>query len=490
MSEGVLSDNAHDSDASAGDRRLLDRLRGGDEAAFAELFSRHADTVRRFAARQAGHTDADDLAAESFFRMLQAIRRGAGPSENVRTYLLTVARRVAWEWSDRRRDVPVSDDELVRRVEPHADNVSHRAEHHLIARAFSSLPERWRNVLWRIEVEGERPAETAPHFGLSANATAALARRARDGLRAAYLQAHLATGRGEADCRPVLNRLGAYTAGGVRGLEARRIRGHLAGCGSCRSLQDELRQVCAELRGYAGLIAPTAAVFAVGKQLGGAAAAGKAAGVAGGAASGLLGKGMLLAARAKLALAAASVAAVGIVGVSAGPLIADGFGHQGVRADGGDATPYCLPVAPSSSPTLEPRPEPPAPASSAELSTGPAAIPNVVKVTPDRTGSPSVVPGTGQARASTPTAPPTSGGGPAAGTSAPAAPSETGATPPQSRSDPGQPPVTGPTGSSTPSPTRGRTAANSPSPWPTKRHWPGGERGNRPWKHGAWSGNR
>jgi len=99
--------------------------------------------------------------------------------------------------------VPVEDAELDRRAEPYADNSSRLAESTLISQAFSSLPERWRTVLWQVEVEGERPAVVAPHFGLSANATAALARRARDGLRAAYLQAHLTQDLGATACQSV-----------------------------------------------------------------------------------------------------------------------------------------------------------------------------------------------------------------------------------------------------------------------------------------------
>ena len=97
------------------DRDLLARVREGDDSAYGELFSRHADAIRRFSLRHVREAaEADDLTAEAFFRMLQAIRRGSGPTDHVRTYLLTVARRVAWEWSGRRRDVPVEDEELGR----------------------------------------------------------------------------------------------------------------------------------------------------------------------------------------------------------------------------------------------------------------------------------------------------------------------------------------------------------------------------------------
>ncbi|WP_256334721.1 sigma-70 family RNA polymerase sigma factor [Lentzea albidocapillata] len=275
------------------DRDLLARVREGDDSAYGELFSRHADAIRRFSLRHVREAaEADDLTAESFFRMLQAIRRGSGPTDHVRTYLLTVARRVAWEWSGRRRDVPVEDEELGRRVEPVSDNANSRAEHNLITRAFSSLPERWRVVLWRVEVEGERPATVAPHFGLSPNAMSALARRAREGLRAAYLQAHLAADDGRSSCAAIRSKLGTYTAGGVQGVEERRIRGHLDTCSGCTQLYTELNEVCATLRASAAyLIVPSAL--------------------------GLAFAGKVFLTKAKLAFVAASVATVGLFGTMA-----------------------------------------------------------------------------------------------------------------------------------------------------------------------------
>lgn len=237
-----------------GDRTLLERLRAGEDVAFGELFTRHSAAVFRLAlGLTSDRAEAEDLTAEAFFRVLQAIRRGSGPVDNVRGYLLIVARRVAWEWSMRRRDVPVSDEELTHRAPSDPDTSGQFTERNLIRRAFTSLPERWRKVLWKMEVEGERPAAVATNFGLSPNATAALARRARQGLRAAYLQAHLTAESSATGCRSVLEKLGAYTAGTTSGIERRRIRTHLATCQSCTAMHAELRDVFAGLRSHSGL---------------------------------------------------------------------------------------------------------------------------------------------------------------------------------------------------------------------------------------------
>ncbi|TQJ04040.1 RNA polymerase sigma factor (sigma-70 family) [Amycolatopsis cihanbeyliensis] len=339
---------------------LLQRLRDGEDAAFGELFESHAAAVRRLAlGLAADRSEAEDITAETFFRVLQALRRGSGPRDNVRAYLLTVARRVSWEWHGARKDVPVTDDELTTRAGAGTDSQSRSAEHTLITRAFTSLPERWRSVLWQTEVEGEQPAVVAPHFGLSANATAALARRARLGLRAAYLQAHLAVHRSSDGCRTVMEKLGGYTAGSVTGAEARKVRAHLIVCSSCRSTHAELRDVCSSLRAHAGLVAllvPASALTFAGSGAGagaasaaGSAVAASAGGVGTAAAGGTGGLAAALGTKVKVGVALASTAAAGALGVTVGPGLDPDTATQLVGLPGGGAE---LRIAqPTSSPT-------------------------------------------------------------------------------------------------------------------------------------------
>ena len=153
----------------------------------------------------------------------------------------------------RRRDVPVADEELEPPGRPgRTIAAGSPPSAQLIARAFTSLPQRWRAVLWQVEVEGERPAVVAPHFGLSPNATAALARRARQGLRAAYLQAHLAADRGATGCRSVMDKLGAYTAGQVKRLGGRADHGAPGRLLLLPRAARRVADVCAGLRALRG----------------------------------------------------------------------------------------------------------------------------------------------------------------------------------------------------------------------------------------------
>ncbi|MPY99940.1 MAG: sigma-70 family RNA polymerase sigma factor [Actinophytocola sp.] len=326
---------------------LLRRLREGQDAAFSELFEQHAPAVRRLALGLAkDRAEAEDITAETFFRVLRAVKRGNGPKNNIRAYLLTVARRVSWEWKGAIQDVPVTDDELTSRAGAAEANPSRAAEHSLITKAFTSLPERWRTVLWQTEVEGAKPAVVAPQIGLSPNATAALARRARLGLRAAYLQAHLATSKSDGGCRTVLEKLGGYTAGSVTGAEADRISAHLAACARCHATHDELRDVCFSLRANANGIA-----------VAGVAAAGAGASTAsGGASSASLSgafKTAFTSAKVKVGIAVASTAAAGVFGFSVGPAMTESaseyfglVGEQGMSQ-----------TTPDNSPSLERGPD-------------------------------------------------------------------------------------------------------------------------------------
>ncbi|MEU6442562.1 sigma-70 family RNA polymerase sigma factor [Streptomyces sp. NPDC047046] len=293
---------------AAGDGDLLHRARGGDEAAYAELYRRHADGVRRYARTCCRDRDtAEDLTAEVFARTLAALRHGAGPEYAMRAYLLTTVRRVAADWAQTARREQLVDDFAVFAAQaaraPSADGdavdlgadvlAMHEAEQSMAVRAFRSLPERWQAVLWHTEVENESPSEIAVLFGLDANGTRVLASRAREGLKQAYLQAHVSAARtASEDCAAYADRLGAYARGGLRSRAERGLRKHLKECAECRLAASQVKEVAG---GIPGLV-PLAVIgwfgaAGYGKALGliggaaGAGAAGSAAAVGGGGAA-------------------------------------------------------------------------------------------------------------------------------------------------------------------------------------------------------------
>lgn len=274
---------ASDPDVSADDLRsdaeLIARLRGrgadrDSTDAFATLYGRHQQAARALARQLArSPADADDLVAGAFTRMLEILRAGRGPTEAFRAYLLTSVRHLAYDRSRAERRLDLTDDiadvASIRGVDPDGtivpftDPALAGLERTFAARAFATLPERWQAVLWHLEVEGDSPADIAPLFGLTANAVSALGYRAREGLRQAYLQEHLASGSGRWDRRhrETGEKLGAYTRGGLARREAQRVEAHLAECGECRALADELRDV------NAGMIRSVVAPLVLGAGL-------------------------------------------------------------------------------------------------------------------------------------------------------------------------------------------------------------------------------
>jgi RNA polymerase sigma factor (sigma-70 family) len=295
------------------DADLLARARRQDQEAVAELYARHREAARRLAATYPRAGDADDVVNEAFFRILGAIERGAGPSDAFRAYLFVTVRRVAMEAIGRSRDKPFADvpEPVLAEVRSEVLDVTDRQ---IVLTAYGSLPSRQQAVLWQTAVEGRKPRELAPGLGLSANTVAAIASRARDQLREAYLQAHVAaTPRPE--CEPHRSRLGAYVRDGLGRRNRTATQTHLGTCASCRDLVEELAEVNSLLA--RSLLPIFAGVSKAGLLIGAATAGGTAAGglVSGGVtgAGGAAVRRLLAKARANpAAIAAAVVVAAGL----------------------------------------------------------------------------------------------------------------------------------------------------------------------------------
>jgi RNA polymerase sigma factor (sigma-70 family) len=260
------------------DAELLVVLRGrpADQAsslAFAALYDRHRDAARGLARQLArSPSDADDLVSAAFARLLEILRAGGGPTEAFRAYLLTSLRHLAYDRTRAERRVDLTEDmgevigvDPARTVIPFTDPAVAGLERSLAARAFTTLPERWQAVLWHLEVEGDSPADIAPLFGLTANAVSALGYRAREGLRQAYLQEHLAGGPAapprDRRHREAEEKLGAYTRGGLSKRDAVKVEEHLRECAECRALATELREV------NSGILRSTIAPLVLGAAL-------------------------------------------------------------------------------------------------------------------------------------------------------------------------------------------------------------------------------
>lgn len=234
------------------DAELISSVRGGDVSAYGDLFARHRDAATRLARQLVSGPDADDLVSEAFAKVLNVLLAGGGPDVAFRAYLLTAVRRLHVDKiRSTNRAMPTDDLTPYDEGEPFKDTVIAGFEGGIAAKAYASLPERWQLVLWHLEVEGQKPADVAPLLGMTPNSVSALAYRAREGLRQAYLQMHSAD-IGDSECRWTHDKLGAYVRNGLSRRDAAKVEEHLKNCRKCTALFVELTEVNSAMAGVIG----------------------------------------------------------------------------------------------------------------------------------------------------------------------------------------------------------------------------------------------
>ncbi|MDP2775948.1 MAG: sigma-70 family RNA polymerase sigma factor [Nocardioides sp.] len=337
-----------------GDAELISAVRGGDVDAYGELFARHVGAARRLGRQLVSAGDVDDLVSDAFAKVLAVLQRGGGPDLAFRAYLLTAMRRLHIDRIRAGSRLRTTDDLTPYDPGvPFHDTAVAGFESAATAKAFASLPERWQMVLWHTEVEGAKPAEVAELLGMSANSVSALAYRAREGLRQAYLSMHAQETANDA-CAWTRDNLGAYVRNGTSRRDSAKVEAHLGECRCCTAIYLELTEVNSRLS------------LVLGPLVLGSAAAGYLSSTAGGL--GLKAGVLALAGRARDAVVshapATAVAGVAVTAVAVGSLV----GLPG----GDDSTPAAAPDAPASSRSA---PQDPARPATPRRTTSPAAAP-------------------------------------------------------------------------------------------------------------------
>ncbi|NYF09232.1 RNA polymerase sigma factor (sigma-70 family) [Leifsonia sp. AK011] len=231
----------------ASDAELTERIRSGDTRAFAELWQRHYRPAYRAAMQFSRIMEPDDLLSEAYLRVYQQLLAGRGPTSAFRPYLYTVIRNIATTRGTARTlpTDPLEEDPEDERT--HDDPLVTSLERSLTTQAFRSLPERWQTVLWYTEIEGMDPHEVAPLLGLSANGVASLAMRAREGLREAWLQAHVHDAGNSAECEWAVSKMGGYARHNLSARDSARIERHLDNCTKCLLVASEVEEVGSRL---------------------------------------------------------------------------------------------------------------------------------------------------------------------------------------------------------------------------------------------------
>lgn len=396
------------------DAELIIRVRSGDVNAMGELYERHREAALRVARATCRDPHlAEDLVSAAFERVHGAITRGAGPDDSFRAYLYTVVRRLAADAGVLKSKERDTDDWSPFEAQTAIEDDSERTlEAQLVAKAFSTLPERQQAVLWYLEVEGLTPLQAAPLFGLSPNATSALAVRARDALRVAYVQAHVSDNPVHVDCAPTRRLMGGYLRSSLSQRDAAKVEAHLVECDECPLVLEEIKDVGYGLKSVfgplligGGVLGGALAAISGGSE-GAMAATAAGVGAAGvGAAGAAGGFGSRAAGQSKqgmnVAIAAASVLAVlGIATVvsaavtttPADPAEAPPAATAAPQPSPAPATPKPTPT-PTPTPTPSPAPTTPAPAPIAPSPTtdpapappAPQDLPSVAALTIDFT---------------------------------------------------------------------------------------------------------
>jgi RNA polymerase sigma factor (sigma-70 family) len=194
------------------------------------------------------HNDAEDLAAHAFLKVLSAIRSGKGPAGPFRPYFYRAIRTsTADHW--RRRSYEYATDHVPETSGEDAGyaRVDGMRERDMASRAFSALPKRWQQVIWHVDVVGLRPRQLAPILEIEANAVSALLRRARRGLREAYLVEYLGSAAGER-CRQYLPLLARMVMDTASRRDVLKVNLHRRTCSDCTAALHGLREVHSSMR--------------------------------------------------------------------------------------------------------------------------------------------------------------------------------------------------------------------------------------------------
>jgi len=236
--------------AAAQDRHLLAdhalaaSARRGVRSAFDELYGRHALAAWRLAVVVTRDVDeAGEVVANAFASTLTRASDvdATTPAPSFRVALLGATRRCAIDVVSQRgsRGVAPPDVPVLDALEPRVA---------VIRRAFEELPERWRSVLWLIEVDGVASTDAAHVVHVAPTAIAPLLERAHHGFQEQVLLIGIGASARSA-CRRTSDRLTDYRVGSlVEGDEAQ-VRSHLDGCEACRARLASLDDLIPVLRG-------------------------------------------------------------------------------------------------------------------------------------------------------------------------------------------------------------------------------------------------
>jgi RNA polymerase sigma factor (sigma-70 family) len=166
------------------DARLAALARDGHERAYEAIVERYRRELLRHAQRVVGETRAEDVLQHALLAAWAALRRG-DEVRDLRPWLHRIAHNTSLNALRGGRDEYAELRESMQVGDAPEDEMERRAIVRDTLAALAALPERQREALLRVAVQGRSQEEVAEDFGLSHGAVRQLVHRARSTLRAA-----------------------------------------------------------------------------------------------------------------------------------------------------------------------------------------------------------------------------------------------------------------------------------------------------------------
>jgi RNA polymerase sigma-70 factor, ECF subfamily len=154
------------------EQKWVERIRTGDEKAFAALFNRHYGRLHQFAGRIARDSQAAEDIVQEVFVKLWTARENLTIKSNVRAYLYkAVYNRALNNLQHRRVELCYSENAQLYASSPETpDEILHAGEfERAVNRAVDELPEACREVFLLRKQDGLSYAEIAAVRGISVN---------------------------------------------------------------------------------------------------------------------------------------------------------------------------------------------------------------------------------------------------------------------------------------------------------------------------------
>jgi RNA polymerase sigma factor (sigma-70 family) len=279
----------------AGDERLVEQIRRGNELAFEVAFERHGAGILAFCRHMLGsREEAEDAVQHTFAAAYKDLQRPGERQVALKAWLYTIARNRCVSVLRARREQVAELHDLP--TDGLSEQVERRAELRELLADVAELPEEQRAALLLAEAAGLSHAEVAEVLGCEVASVKGLVFRARNAL----MERRLAR---DTSCDEIREQLATLRGGALRRNE---LRHHLRSCPGCSAYRDEVRRQ-RQMLASALPVAPS-----IGLKGSVMAAAGLGGGAVGGASAG------------GAVLGSAAVAKVALVGVLAGGSVVAG----------------------------------------------------------------------------------------------------------------------------------------------------------------------